>query len=161
MILSYTGHRSDKIGGYIIPNPTYFNICINLRKILNELKPDKCLNGMCQGFDLIAANLCINLKIPFVGCVPFIDQEKMWPKDSQIIYNKILDKAVEKVIVSPGGYTAAKMMVRNKYMVDNSDVLVACFDGTTGGTANTVKYAESIGRKIVRINPLTWEITGL
>ena len=38
-------------------------------------------------------------------------------------------------------------------MVDNSDVLIACWNGTSGGTANCVKYAEKTGNKIYRINP--------
>jgi len=162
-ICSFTGHRANKpcMGGYIVPNPIYIKICQLTKQILLELKPEKCISGMALTYDQYAANLCINMKIPFIAAIPFIGQESQWPKDSQIIYNKILDKAVEKVIVSPGGYTAAKMQIRNQYMVDNSDVLIALWDGSKGGTGNCVEYAESIGRKIVRINPLTWEITGL
>jgi uncharacterized phage-like protein YoqJ len=40
------------------------------------------------------------------------------------------------------------MMRRNRYMVDKADLLIACFDGQSGGTLNTLRYAV---RKNVRI----------
>ena len=45
------------------------------------------------------------------------------------------------------------MQERNEWMVNNCDVLIAVWDGTSGGTANCVKYAESLQLDIRRINP--------
>ena len=43
-------------------------------------------------------------------------------------------------------------------MVDNSDVLIAIFNGDPkGGTAYTVNYARKKGKEIVIINPDTFE----
>jgi uncharacterized phage-like protein YoqJ len=44
------------------------------------------------------------------------------------------------VIVSPGTYSANKMEVRNRWMVDNSNGVVALWDGRPGGTGNCVRY---------------------
>lgn len=38
-------------------------------------------------------------------------------------------------------------------MVDNADILIAIWNGKGSGTGNTVKYAKSIGKKIIIINP--------
>ena len=43
------------------------------------------------------------------------------------------------------------MMRRNRYMVDRSSLLLACFDGRPGGTMNTILYAERSGLKTVVI----------
>jgi uncharacterized phage-like protein YoqJ len=45
------------------------------------------------------------------------------------------------------------MQDRNKWMVDHCDALVAIWNGTSGGTANCVKYALSVNKPIVMINP--------
>ena len=59
----------------------------------------------------------------------------------------------EVVFVSEPGYAAWKMQVRNKWMVDNSDLVLALWNGTDGGTANCVRYAEKVGKPITNL----WE----
>ena len=34
------------------------------------------------------------------------------------------------------------MQLRNEYMIDKCDYLVACWNGTKGGTYNAIRYAE-------------------
>jgi hypothetical protein len=43
-------------------------------------------------------------------------------------------------------------------MVDHAELLIAVWDGTSGGTANCVKYARKDGVEIWRINPATHEM---
>lgn len=38
-------------------------------------------------------------------------------------------------------------------MVDNSDLLIAIFNGNKSGTANCVNYAKSKNKKTIIINP--------
>jgi uncharacterized phage-like protein YoqJ len=44
---------------------------------------------------------------------------------------------------------------RNEWMIDHANVVVAVWDGTSGGTANAVKYAKKIKRPVWRIDPAT------
>ena len=44
------------------------------------------------------------------------------------------------------------MMRRNQYMVDSSSLLLACFDGKTGGTMKTILYAQRSGLKTVIVD---------
>lgn len=108
---------------------------------------------MAQGVDLIWAITAIKIGIPFIAAVPFSGQEKIWPKKSQDLYNRIIAKASEVVFVSEPGPAAWKYQVRNKWMVDRSDILVAVWDGSSGGTENCYRYAESIDKPIHRIMP--------
>jgi uncharacterized phage-like protein YoqJ len=153
MIVAFTGHRPDKLGGYKLPNPTYLHVCQQIDKTLRDLKPDKVISGMALGIDQWAAHIAYKLKIPFLAAIPFEGQEKAWPIKSQLTFHLLLKLAAEKVIVSPGGYSAAKMQVRNEWMVDHCDKLIAVWDGTPGGTGNCVNYAKSKNSDIIYINP--------
>jgi uncharacterized phage-like protein YoqJ len=83
-----------------------------------------------------------------------VGQECQWPKQSQIQYNQILLKASNVIVVSDGGYDNWKMQVRNEYLVDHCDVLVALWDGSSGGTGNCISYAYKKNKKIINL----WEI---
>lgn len=157
MIISFTGHRPNKLPdqktGYDLNNPTNTYIANQIENKLLGLKPEKIISGMALGVDTIAANVAVKLNIPFIAAIPFIGQESKWPEKSQKIYRDLLCKASEKIIVSSGSYTSYKMQIRNQYMVDNSDILIAVFDGSSGGTKNCVDYAISKNKQIIYINP--------
>lgn len=153
MIVGFTGSRPQKLGGFVLPNPIYNKICKETERLLLELKPEKCISGMALGYDQYAANICLKLKIPFIAAIPFVGQEAIWPEDSKKAYNYLLRTAERQVIISEGSYSAYKMQIRNEYIVNNSDIIIACHDGTAGGTKNCVDYAKSINKKIYTILP--------
>lgn len=143
MIVGLTGHRPDKLGGYKVPNPLYDRIIAAGRQKLIELAPEKVISGVALGWDQWMAQVCVELGIPFLAAVPFEGQERKWPKDSQDRYRALLAKAAETVIVCPGGYAPWKMQKRNCWMVDHSDFMLACWDGSPGGTRNCLDYINS------------------
>ena len=137
-----------------MPNPTYVYVCQQIEKTLLDLKPEKVISGMALGVDQWAAHVAYKLGIPFLAAVPFEGQEKAWPQASQSIYNLLLSKAAERVVVCEGGYSADKMQRRNEFMCDKCDKLIAIYNGdTSGGTYNCVSYAKSIVKEIIVINP--------
>jgi uncharacterized phage-like protein YoqJ len=153
MIVAFTGHRPNKLGGYNLPNPIYLHVCQEIDKTLKEIKATKVITGMALGVDQWAAWVAIQNNIPFIAAIPFEGQEKAWPTKSQNTFHKLLEKASEKVIVCPGGYSANKMQIRNQWMVDHCNTLIAVWDGTPGGTGNCVAYAKSINKEIIYIDP--------
>lgn len=152
-IVAFTGHRPNKIGGYQLPNPTYIHICQQIDKVLRELKPDKVISGGALGIDQWSAMIAHKFGIPYLLAIPFEGQESRRPEDSQKTFRLIRKLASEEVIVSPGGYSAQKMQIRNQWMTDHCDKLIAVYDGTPGGTGNCVQYAKSIGKEIILIDP--------
>jgi uncharacterized phage-like protein YoqJ len=84
---------------------------------------------------------------------PFEGQEVKWKEEDQMRYFNLMARCDKVVEVCEPGYAAWKMQKRNEAMVDASDLVIAVWDGTDGGTANCVRYAEKQGKQIVRINP--------
>ena len=180
MIVSFTGHRPPKlIGGYATilpfdytiekssdgstiyvpcehlgtrPNVSYQWVCDQIHKALEELKPEKAISGMAQGVDQWAAEICIERNIPFVAAVPFEGHEKKWPKKTQDHYNDLLSQAAEVHIICNGKYRREMYQIRDEWMVDHCDKLIAVFDGSKSGTKNTIDYAKKIGRSIYMID---------
>lgn len=143
MILSVTGHRPNKLGGY---SPA--NLDKLARFATSELRrfdpaPSRVLTGMALGFDQCIALACIELDIPFVACIPHDGQESPWPPDAQRRYRDLIGHAASVHVVCPGGYAAWKMQRRNEYMVENCELLLGLWDGSAGGTANCIRYAQS------------------
>jgi len=160
MIVAFTGHRPDKLGGYNLPNPTYIKVCRAIDKHLREINPSKVISGMALGTNQSASNIAIKLGIPLIAAIPFEGQEKKWPERSQKAYNYLLKRATDIVYVSPPGFSTTKMQLRNEWMVDQCDILIGVYNGSAGGTANCIKYAESLklfdmvpAKKIIIIDP--------
>lgn len=155
MRVGATGHRPEKIGGYDFYAPLRVWIRNQIKQALIDLEATHGISGMALGVDQDFAYVCIELAIPFTAAIPFVGQEDTWPKHSQDWFEWLLIRAADVVIVSPGEYTAAKMQVRNEWMVDNSDKMIAVWDGSEGGTRNCVNYAfYKYGRLFMhRINP--------
>lgn len=108
---------------------------------------------MALGVDQDFAYVCVEKSIPFIAAIPFVGQESTWPIPSQEFYKELLSYAYCTYVVCQGAYSPHKMHLRNKWMVDNCDVLIAVWDGSNGGTRNCVEYADEVGRTMSRINP--------
>ena len=164
-ILAVTGHRPQnqkitatgevipaKLGGWAT-NPVHIKVMQDLKAEFEKRKPDYVITGMALGVDQMAADVCISLGIPFVAAVPFEGQEAIWPGPSKQRYNALIKKAAQVITVCTPGFEPWKMHARNKWMVDNCNELIAVWDGTPGGTAECVAYAQQIGRVWHHIYP--------
>lgn len=162
MTVCFTGHRPQHFSfGFDESHPD----CISLKKQLKEEifrqiqnGADTFFCGMAQGVDTWAAEAVLLAKEQFtylklIAAIPCPDQPKRWSESSIKRYNDILEKCDEKIIISPF-YHGGCMHQRNRYMVDNSDVLIAVYDSSeSGGTASTVSYAKKNGKAIVHLIP--------
>ncbi len=100
--------------------------------------------GMAAGFDLYAAEAVLSYKnkypnIRLIACIPCENQEKSYVETDKKRYVEILKNVEEKVQLYERYFNGC-MLVRNRYMADRADILVAYFKNPTGGTAYTVKY---------------------
>ena len=115
------------------------------------------LIGMAEGFDMIGGEVLIDLRkkhkeIKVIAVVPCKNQEIKWKPDQQKRYKHLLKKC-DDVIILQENYTPDCMNKRNKYMVDHSSVVIACYNGKPSGTGNTVRFAKENGCKVRIINP--------
>lgn len=167
MIIAGTGHRPNKLGNeYDYKGPYTDFIRGELERKLSHLKVDLIISGMAIGFDMILALVALKLGIKLQCYIPFKGQERTWPEPSQKLYHKILYKSNNIYIVDTNKvcsynmyreekqtiYHPIKMNDRNKSMVDIADMVISCHDGSTGGTANCIAYANSVNKPIIPIN---------
>lgn len=116
----------------------------NTIKGLIERGVDVFYNGMAIGFDLLAAEQVLALRKKFpnvklIACVPYYGQETYFSAADKRRYVKILKKADEIVLLSEKYYRGC-LHQRDRYMVDNADVMVAYCKKTEGGAAYTLSY---------------------
>lgn len=154
LIIAGTGHRPHKLGGYSEEmHNQLVKLCIT---VLRELKPIRVISGMALGFDIALAEAALDLEIPVIAAIPFEGQEARWFPISKARYyatiQRIKDAGGEIKIISPGGYSAQKMFLRDRWMVDHCTEVLALYNGDKeGGTYHTLKYAYSKGIPIRNI----------
>lgn len=158
MKLGVTGHRPQKLSGGFSSHPIHDWVQSKLRSHMQtflEAYGDLILiTGMAQGVDLWAAEIALDLHIPFIAAVPCDRQESRWPSYAQEYYRRILAQSVQIEIVCPGPYESWKMQARNEWIVDHSDHMLAVWNGSPGGTGNCVGYAmKRVGNSITFIDP--------
>lgn len=159
----FTGHRPQGM-------PFRFNEkderCLNLKEKLKEIsekliKEDKVthfISGMALGTDIFAAEIIIDLKqkypnIILEAAIPCESQETKWSEKQKRRYYKILNLCDKKTVLQKN-YTHDCMQKRNRYMIDNSDIVIAVWNGTPSGTGNTVEYAQKKEKQIIFIDPI-------
>ena len=115
--------------------------------------------GMALGIDTIAAEIVLAVKQKFpeknirlICAVPCKNQAAGWNKNQKTRYGNILGQADEVIIISDE-YTPYCMSARNKFMVENSSLVIAVGGQTPGGTKNTMDLAKEMGRDIIHIVP--------
>ena len=114
------------------------------------------LCGMAWGFDLAAGEVVAELKreyqdVELVAALPYRNFSKLFHAEDAEQYKRVADAADAIVVVSESEGKEAYRL-RNDYLVDNSSVLVAWFDGQPrGGTAYTVAHALANGKELINI----------
>jgi len=147
-VIAATGHRPNKLGGYDIPNLIYDIVVKGTVLAFEHYKPAYVITGMAVGFDQWVAEICFNMDIPFIAALPFRGQEGKWPAHVKSRYHWLLSKAYHTYVICEGGYESWKMQRRNEWMVASCHMMVACYNGTAGGTQNCLAAASNAGKFI-------------
>jgi len=148
--IAVSGHRPEKIEDKI-------DVKVFFQREFERLSPERVIQGCAAGCDLWAGEVAIGMGIDLTSAKPWagfrprqLDRE---------LYKYVIDNSKEVVDVTeyenyPGPWV---YQVRNKWMVDHADIVVAVWDGTPGGTANCGNYAADKNIPIIRYHPvLKW-----
>jgi len=152
IVVGVTGHRPKDLGGYgnTVFTSLYQTANLFFSEYYTKEKVSKVIVGMALGWDQAAALAAIDNGIPVSAYIPFKGQERRWPKSSQEFYNNLLSKCSEVKIISTGGYSPEKMLIRNRAIVDDCNELIALYNGKeSGGTFQCLNYAKSLRTKII------------
>lgn len=158
MKIAITGHRPNKLGNdYNLTSPLLMSIKETIMDVLRseceDLEKLTLISGMALGIDTLFANIAIENNIPFIASIPCQGQASVWSSETREKWNELLSKACEVVNVSGKIlYEPYMMQKRNEWMVNNCDILIAVWDGTSGGTKNCIDYAISKSKRIVYID---------
>ena len=82
---------------------------------------------------------------------PYVGFETGWNQDWQRQYKEIL-AAADFVKYVFEDYCRSCFQIRNEWMVNHADKVIAVFNGEKSGTKNTIDYAAKVGVPIVYIN---------
>ena len=109
--------------------------------------------GMAIGCDTYFAEAVLRLKekykdVTLEAAIPCDDQDARWNRKQRETYARLLKQCDETTYVSHA-YTPGCMMKRNEYMIDQSSLLLACFNGYGSGTMSTILYAQRSGIQTV------------
>ena len=145
MILGFTGHRPASLPGNY-SDRTNRALLNTADFILAQCKPTKVISGMALGWDMAVAECAVNRGIGLIAAVPFKSQPSRWSKSSQERYQRLLKLAERIEIISAGDYSLKAMQLRNRWIVNYCDQLIALWHQGKGGTKNCVDYALTINR---------------
>ena len=158
----FTGYRSFEC-------PWGFNEsdkrCVNMKNRLKQ-EIERAINcgyniflcGMALGFDMICAEIVLELKkiypnIKLLAALPCKNQDEKWNSIQKLRYQNLL-KQVDGIRCVYEKYTGKQCMLeRNYYMVNNSSLVIALYDGKSGGTQKTLQAAKKLGLNIILIKP--------
>lgn len=157
MTACFTGHRPNKLGGYR-PNPLGNTVRDLLYQAIEKALSagyNSFISGGALGIDQWALEILLEKRAQIQKIIvarPFPSQACRWPADSVRHYMNLLSQSDEIIDVCDDPYEPWKMQKRNEWMVDHSDLVIAVWDGSKGGTANCVTYAKSKQTSIWHIN---------
>ena len=138
----FTGHRPEKLGVSEARAKALLKSAI--QQAISEGYVT-FLSGMARGIDLWAAEIVIeerekNDNIHLVCVSPFNGFEMRWSEQDKTTYYSIMEQADLVKYISQHYYKAC-FQVRNEWMVDRVSRVIAAYNGTKGGTKNTIEYA--------------------
>lgn len=147
--ISFSGHRNIQLTD---------NLYKQLYDIIEEYVIngfDTFLLGMAKGFDLICGLCVLKLQekytdIKIFPVVPCDNQTEGFTYTEIIAYKKILN-AAHDIIQTGKSRTSHSMHVRNRFLIDNSSVLICFLNYKKSGTYYTCNYGSKKGLKIINI----------
>jgi len=156
---AFSGHRPEKLPWRDNENAAD---CLSLKQTIADtiravynsgIRHFMC--GMAIGCDTYFCEAVINLReeypeITIEAAIPYEKQASAWREADRLRYNRLCAQCDMLTIVRPD-YSPECMARRNKYMVDNSRILIAAYNGSKGGTRNTMLYAMRRGVEIIEI----------
>jgi hypothetical protein len=125
-------------------------------KLIDEKDYVDFLVGRNGEFDQIAATIVRRVKEYYRGNSSLIwvmPYETAEYRENKKAYDQYYDE-VETCPESDGSFPKAAYQIRNRSMVDRSDLVIFYVTHTHGGAFQTMQYAKSIGKSCINISDL-------
>ena len=142
----FTGHRPEKLAA----SPEEVKAWL-------EAQIDKAIadgyvtfiSGCAMGVDIWAGQIVLRRKadhpsIHLIAATPWPGFPNRWNEEWRQQYNDLL-RSADLVVNVCTHYHNGVFQQRNEWMVDHSNRVIAYYNGSPGGTKNTIDYAVSKG----------------
>lgn len=158
---SFTGHRPQKLPfGFDEADPRCVAFKQRIREAIEGLIGEGYalfVSGGAMGFDMFAAEAVLALKAKYPWIMlemvsPYDGQADRWPEAYRLRRDQLL-RGADIVTATGHSYDKGSLFRRNRYLVNRADLVLAAFDGQSGGTAMTVGYAREKGVPVRVILP--------
>lgn len=156
---SFTGHRESKLPWQSDESDIR---CVKLKeKIADTIEAvyhsgiRHFICGMANGCDMYFCEAVLEFRsshddISLEAAVPWKGQADGWNAALKKRYFKLIEDCDFYTLVQEE-YSPDCFMRRNRYMVDNSSVIIAAYNGSPGGTMKTILYAVRRGLEIIEL----------
>lgn len=173
--IGLTGHRPQKLWGFDLDTLEYEGLQDRLELIIDQLLTEYetvvCHSGLALGADSIWSIAILNKReeypnrVKFHAEIPFMGQPMRWFGDSYDFWFYQVEVADYKTVYLKEDeyenwdtvqfYTIAKALDdRNKGMINNSDIMIAVYDGSKkGGTYNAIQDIKKQGKYLLTYHP--------
>ena len=154
----FTGHRPEKISA------TEEEVKAWLEEKIDQAITDgytTFISGCAMGVDLWAAQIVQarkkdNPSLHLIAATPWPGFGARWKDGWKEQYFDLL-KTADLVVNICDHYHKGVFQMRNAWMVDHSNRVIAYYNGTPGGTRNTIEYAEKKMIEVVMLQEVAEE----
>lgn len=160
MKIGITGHQN--LGS--AENITW--ISDTLKSAIKQNNIDIGLTSLAIGADQLFAETLKDMHIRYIAIIPCDGYEQTFTTSSDLEnYKSLLQNAWERIRLPFDNPSESAFYEAGKKIVNLSDMLIAVWDGQPakglGGTGDIVKYALSLKKRVVHINPMTQAVNVL
>ena len=165
--VTFTGHRPEKMpfGDSMDEGRSDELKAMLLKEIQGCIEQgyDTFYCGCARGIDILCGEIVLSEKRKRQGrvilncIIPFEGQERRWSEFWKKRYRRLLSDA-DYVVKICSQYQKDCYYKRNRYMVEQCDLVMAVYRRVIGGgTGYTVNYAMTMGKRIILIDPVSLE----
>lgn len=125
-----------------------------IRKLIQEHEYVDFLVGRDGDFDQIVSSTIKRIKRDVCDCNSSLIWVMPYPKAEYSNNKENFEEYYDEIEVcyeSCKAHPKSAIQIRNKYMVNRSDLVIFYVETTSGGAYQTMKYAERNGKKITKL----------
>lgn len=158
----FTGHRPEKLDASEEAVKAWLEEQID-QAIVDGYVTFIC--GCAMGVDLWAGEIVLrkrekNPTIHLIAATPWPGFAGRWNEEWKMQYDNLLRQADLTVNVCDH-YHQGVFQQRNVWMVDRSNRVIAYYNGTAGGTKNTIEYAYKKDIEVVQFDSLEGAVSSV
>lgn len=149
MRVGITGHQSFE-------NYNWVEVAIGNE--LDDIKPEYGFSSLAVGADQLFVRMLAQRAVPYTVIVPSAHYEDTFETPSDLaMYTNLLEGADASVELGNDRPSEQAFYDAGQAVVDQSDLIIAVWNGKAakglGGTADIVRYARSVTKPVVHLNP--------